>query len=47
VEDPDYIVDILEITTSDLIRAFPRKVKRYLDENVPDGEIFEEEDSDG
>lgn len=31
-EDPDYVVDVLRITSRELIKAFPGKVRDYLDE---------------
>ncbi len=30
-QDPDYIVDVLELTAEDLIAAFPRKVAEFLE----------------
>ena len=29
--DPDYVVDILEITSEELIKAFPTRVKRFIE----------------
>ena len=28
--DPDYIVDVLEITSEQLIKAFPNKVRKFI-----------------
>lgn len=37
-EDADYVVDVLRIESSELIRAFPEKVRAYLDEECEDGD---------
>lgn len=29
-EDPDYVVDVLDISSEELIKKFPTKVARYL-----------------
>jgi hypothetical protein len=33
-EDPDYVVDVLRISSRELIKAFPSKVREYLDSEV-------------
>tara|TARA_Y100000590_G_scaffold401104_1_gene485729 strand:+ start:177 stop:407 length:231 start_codon:yes stop_codon:yes gene_type:complete len=30
--DPDYVVDVLQVTTEELIQAFPEKVRQHLHE---------------
>ena len=30
--DPDYVVDVLHVTTEELIQAFPEKVRQHLHE---------------
>jgi hypothetical protein len=30
-EDPDVVVDLLDITTAELLAKFPKKVSEYLD----------------
>ena len=36
--DPDYVVDVLGLTTHDLLTNFPEKLDAYLDEETPDEE---------
>lgn len=35
-EDPDYVVDVLNISSRELIRAFPSKVRAWLAQEVED-----------
>lgn len=45
-EDPDYVVDVLRITSKELVKAFPAKVAEYLDEEAADdGDSFEYSDT--
>lgn len=30
--DPDYVVDVLDITSEELIKAFPRKARQFIEE---------------
>ena len=30
VSDPDYVVDVLQVTAEELIQAFPEKVRQHL-----------------
>lgn len=32
LQDPDYVVDVLGITTEELLEAFPWKVKEHYEE---------------
>jgi hypothetical protein len=31
-QDPDYIVDVLELTSDDLLTAFGERAERYIEE---------------
>ena len=42
-EDPDYVVDVLEITTEELLAKFPRHLQRYVESEV-DSKDYEETD---
>lgn len=34
--DPDYVVDVLEITTEELISAFPYRATKFIEEEYGD-----------
>ena len=44
--DPDEVVDILRITTQELLDMFPEKVAEYLWEDIEDVEDSEDADYD-
>ena len=43
-EDPDVLVDILRISSLELLRRFPRKVSAYISEQV--GEEYDGDDEE-
>lgn len=42
-EDPDYVVDVLEITTEELLKKFPRHLGRYIASEIG-GEVEDQDD---
>lgn len=35
--DPDYVVDVLEITTEELLAAFPKRAEHFIHEEYGGG----------
>jgi hypothetical protein len=42
--DADYVVDVLDITSEELMLAFPEKVRHYLDTEIGSVDDPEEEE---
>lgn len=45
VMDPDYIVDVLGISSRELLNAFPDKLEEHLEEEYGDDDEYEDEES--
>ncbi len=44
--DPEYLCDVLGISSEELVRAFPKKVRDYIDEWADDGQVTDYDDPD-
>ncbi len=43
--DPDYVVDVLDISSEELVEAFPLKVRAFIANELGDDDEPEDEDA--